>query len=283
MDRRNFIKLLGLAVAGAGVSTDALAGMVQASLTPAANPYFSDSWIKDYLHKMHNFDAHHPGDLYVSPARAPIFHSVRNRLLRVQRTVGYGNFHLIGFDEVLQVARGYSRVGTFPGRELDFIEEMFYRDAAEYGFLGPKAIRNLTEHIHRSSTVKIHRTGNHLYRGSPVALYHKLRKKVGSDAILTSGIRSVMKQFLLFLNKAQGSELNLSMASRSLAPPGYSFHGTGDFDVGQAGFGAANFTERFTTTGVFRRLTDQGFVKLRYCRNNFLGVRFEPWHIKVPA
>ena len=90
-----------------------------------------------------------------------------------------------------------------------------------------------------------------------------------------------MKQFLLFFNKAHDSGLNLSMASRSLAPPGYSFHGIGDFDVGQVGFGAANFTERFATTEVFRRLKDQGFVKLRYCRDNLLGVRFEPWHIKA--
>ena len=99
--------------------------------------------------------------------------------------------------------------------------------------------------------------------------------------VLTSGIRSVTKQFLLFLNKAYGSEGNLSLASRSLAPPGYSYHGIGDFDVGQTGLGPDNFTERFTTTSVYKRLNEQGYVRIRYPLDNMLGVRFEPWHIKV--
>jgi LAS superfamily LD-carboxypeptidase LdcB len=90
-----------------------------------------------------------------------------------------------------------------------------------------------------------------------------------------------MKQFLLFLNKAYRSRGNLSVASRSLAPPGYSFHGVGDFDVGQVGFGIANFSSRFTTTKVFKRLRDLGYIELRYPKGNLLGVRFEPWHIKV--
>jgi LAS superfamily LD-carboxypeptidase LdcB len=90
-----------------------------------------------------------------------------------------------------------------------------------------------------------------------------------------------MKQFLLFLNKANKNKGNLSMASRSLAPPGYSFHGIGDFDVGKKGYGIHNFTERFTKTNVYKRLTDLGYIKFRYERDNDLGVRFEPWHIEV--
>jgi hypothetical protein len=195
--------------------------------------------------------------------------------------VGYGNFHLLGFDEALKIARGYSRVGAFSKPEIAFVEKLFYQDAAAYGFYGAKPVRRLTETVQRSNVVKIPNTGNYLYRGDPLAIYRRLRETVGEEAILTSGIRSVMKQFLLFLNKAHDSGGNLSMASRSLAPPGYSFHSIGDFDVGQVGFGAANFTERFATTEVFRRLTDQGYVSLRYCRRNLLGVRFEPWHIKV--
>ncbi len=77
-------------------------------------------------------------------------------------------------------------------------------------------------------------------------MYHKIKKDVGENVILTSGLRSVTKQFMLFLNKAYHNDSNLSLASRSLAPPGYSFHGVGDFDVGQVGFGASNFTEKFT-------------------------------------
>jgi LAS superfamily LD-carboxypeptidase LdcB len=90
-----------------------------------------------------------------------------------------------------------------------------------------------------------------------------------------------MKQFMLFLNKAYQNQGNLSLASRSLAPPGYSFHGIGDFDVGQIGFGIDNFTERFTTSEVYRRLSELGYLTLRYTEKNLLGVRFEPWHIKM--
>ena len=90
-----------------------------------------------------------------------------------------------------------------------------------------------------------------------------------------------MKQFLLFLNKAYQNDGNISLASRSLAPPGYSFHGAGDFDVGQVGFGAANFTALFTTTPIYKRLSEIGYLMLRDPEENLLGMRFGPWHIKI--
>jgi len=99
--------------------------------------------------------------------------------------------------------------------------------------------------------------------------------------VLTSGVRSVIKQFMLFLTKAYHHDGNLSLASRSLAPPGYSYHGVGDFDVGQIGFGVDNFTARFVETDVFQRLADLGYIDLRYQQDNPWGVRFEPWHIKI--
>ena len=51
--------------------------------------------------------------------------------------------------------------------------------------------------------------------------------------------------------------------------------------MGQIGFGADNFTERFTTTRVYKNLKDLGYLNIRYERDNLVGVRFEPWHIKV--
>ncbi|HUI27578.1 MAG TPA: M15 family metallopeptidase, partial [Candidatus Kryptonia bacterium] len=100
-------------------------------------------------------------------------------------------------------------------------------------------------------------------------------------AILTSGVRGVMKQFALFLRKAFENNANLSLASRSLAPPGYSFHGISDFDVGQVGLGEDNFTRRFTGSEVYRRLIELEYVAIRYPIDNLVGVRYEPWHIKV--
>ena len=139
----------------------------------------------------------------------------------------------------------------------------------------------MTTRIKKSEVVKIPRTGNYLYKGAPQELYENIRKHVGDKLYLTSGIRGVMKQFLLFFNKADKNKGNLSLASRSLAPPGYSFHGISDFDVGQVGYGALNFTGSFTSTEVFKKLNALEFVSIRYPKDNLKGVRFEPWHIEV--
>jgi hypothetical protein len=160
---------------------------------------------------------------------------------------------------------------------------IFYFDAAHYGFFGKKPLKNITDRVKRREVVKIPYTGNYLFKGHPLQTYKEIMKGVGDGVVLTSGIRSVTKQFFLFLNKAYRNNGNLSLASRSLAPPGYSYHGISDFDVGQAGLGADNFTERFTATSVYKRLNEQGYVRIRYPLDNLLGVRFEPWHIKVDS
>jgi hypothetical protein len=91
------------------------------------------------------------------------------------------------------------------------------------------------------------------------------------------------KDFLL----SQGFHLlNLSAASRSLAPPGYSWHGRYDFDIGikNTEYRQLNFDKRFITTPLFKELFTAGYISLadlRYQQHNDLGVRFEPWHIKV--
>ena len=76
-------------------------------------------------------------------------------------------------------------------------------------------------------------------------------------------------------------DIYLSETSRSLAPPGYSFHGIGDFDVGKIGLGEANFTIDFSNTEEFQRLITLGYVDIRYTDTNRFGVRYEPWHIKI--
>ncbi|MBQ62174.1 MAG: hypothetical protein CMQ19_08870 [Gammaproteobacteria bacterium] len=125
------------------------------------------------------------------------------------------------------------------------------------------------------------RAGHFLYRGESDALYKKARRDLGSSILLTSGIRSVVKQTHLFLAKTIQSKGNLSRAARSLAPPGHSYHGIGDFDVGKVGLGSKNFTSEFAQTKEFQRLVDLGYVDMRYPLNNLLGARYEPWHIKV--
>ncbi|MBI9091577.1 MAG: M15 family metallopeptidase [Desulfobacterium sp.] len=225
----------------------------------------------------------HEMDVFLDSGDLPVLASVVARLKRVRRTMGYGNFSLMGFDDAVSNAAAYSSIGAFTPAEVAFMERLFYEDASIYGFLGEKKLLRITDTIRLKNIVKIPGTGNCLYRGTPLATYKKIKADVGKDAVLTSGLRGIVKQMLLFLSKAQAHEGNLSLASRSLAPPGYSYHGVGDFDVGKIGFGIANFTERFTTTRVYSSLVDTGYVKLRYTRGNRLGVRFEPWHIKVVA
>ncbi|OSM03943.1 putative peptidase M15 [Magnetofaba australis IT-1] len=235
----------------------------------------------EMLKRVRDFNSAHPGDIYVERWRIGLLRRAHHRFDQMERVVGHANFHLLSFDEALKVANRYSKVGQFTAEEMDFLEEIFYRSADEYGFMGDKPVRNLTEAVPRREVAKVPYTGNYLYRGDAMRVYDKIRKEVGRKVVLTSGVRSVVKQFHLFLAKAVESDGNLSLASRSLAPPGYSFHGVGDFDVGQRGLGKLNFTVHFTQSEVFQGLAERGYLKLRYTRDNQLGVRFEPWHIKV--
>jgi D-alanyl-D-alanine carboxypeptidase len=279
MDRRRFLKTLSGVVIGAGLAPEAMADILTRE---GWSPYLDEErYLKDYLFKMRHFNAHHDDDIYLSASDFQILKSALSRLKRLQRTVGHGNFYLLSFDDAVKIAHNYTRVSPFSPEELAFLEKIFYADSSIYGFLGEKPFKNLTDHIMRDRVVRDRASGNYLFKGKALETYRKIKKSLGDEVALTSGVRSVIKQFMLFLSKAYESDGNLSMASRSLAPPGYSFHGIGDFDVGQVGYGEFNFTERFTETNVFKRLVDMGFLRLRYHQDNMLGVRFEPWHIRV--
>jgi hypothetical protein len=282
MRRRDFLKAITAGVLLSGVDPYSLVSAAQ--LYPQSHGLSTSEFdvnIKDYLHKMQNFDQPHTGDVVLEKKELILLRACVSRLKRLQRTVGHGNFHLLSFDDGLRFARNYSKVGRFSREELDFLERIFYADSATYGFWGEKPIDNMTTRINKKEVVKIPESGNYLYKGEPQQMYEKVRKHVGDKLYLTSGIRGVVKQFFLFLNKANANNGNLSLASRSLAPPGYSFHGIADFDVGQIGYGSLNFTGRFTTTEVFKKLDYLAYVTIRYPKDNFKGVRFEPWHIKV--
>jgi hypothetical protein len=279
MNRRDFLKILAMGVIRWGGAPDASAKNME-SLSRTRSQHFDD-YIRDYLNKMENFNETHADDVQIDDALYKVFKSTVMRLRRLQQYAGHGNFQILSFEDGLNIARKYSRIGEFSKAEIRFMEMIFYAEAERYGFLGQKPLNKITDRIKTKEAMKVPHTGNYLYRGLPLETYENIKQLVGDEVVLTSGIRGIMKQFLLFLNKADKNHGNLSLASRSLAPPGYSFHGNGDFDVGQAGFGAANFTKRFTHTDVYKKLSELGYLKLRYPQKNLLGVRFEPWHIKV--
>ena len=252
--------------------TQALAG--GAHIDPDVN-------VKDYLTKIRNFDEHFVDDIVLKGAELKVLKSVTARLRRIQSTVGYANFGLLSFDQALYYAGRFSAIGEFTHAEKEFLERVFYTNSRDYGFYGEKVLDRLTAGYSERETAKIPYTGHFLLKGAPLNLYKKIQTQVGSSIVLTSGVRGIVKQMYLFLNKASENRGNLSLASRSLAPPGHSFHGVGDFDVGKTGLGALNFTEHFARTSEFRRLTDLGYIQIRYTESNPFGVRYEPWHIKV--
>ncbi len=276
MKRRHFLQLLSAAALSPGV----LQAATQ-TCTDDEQACHQDHHIKDLLARTQFPDRHYANDLFATEQQRPFLASALKRLGRLQRTVGYGNFNVISFDQGLVYSKRYSRIGDFTSQELAVLEEIFHVNAAEYGFLGEKPVDNLTTSIRRNEIVKVPRSGHFLYRGEAQEKFEQVRDAVGHSLILTSGIRSVTKQMYLFLRKAAKYDWNLSLASRSLAPPGYSFHGVGDFDVGKKGMGARNFSSAFAKTDEYKRLVDLGYVDIRYPEDNQLGVRFEPWHIKV--
>lgn len=233
------------------------------------------------LEKVKFFENEFIDDVYLDQSEFGILHAVLQRLDNTQKVVGHGNFNLLGFDALLKYAKRYDSVGEFSPSELDFLEKIFFAEASQYGFYGEKINANITDTIKDSDTISVPYTGHFLFRGKSQDYYSKLTRDLGPTVVLTSGIRSVVKQMHLFLAKCEKSNGNLSKASRSLAPPGHSFHGIGDFDVGRLGFGADNFTSKFAETDEFKKMQDLGYVQIRYTEDNQLGVRFEPWHIKV--
>ena len=207
--------------------------------------------------------------------------NLHSHLKRVRYICGYGHFNLVGIDEMNKIARNYSKVGSFTKEELALVERLFYEEASSYGFYGEKVLTDISDNINAREIAKIPRTGHYLFKGKPEQMYGQIRSELGESVVLTSGVRSIIKQLYLFINKAVKTKGDLSLASHSLAPVGYSYHGVGDFDVGKVGLGARNFTSAFSKTDEYKKLIDSGYVKIRYPQGNPFGVRFEPWHIKV--
>jgi hypothetical protein len=276
VERRHFLK-----ACFTGVAAATSPGLASSAVSTTSHTPIAEHHVKDYLSKIKNFNQHFDDDIILSPEDFVLLKSATKRLKRLQRYVGYANFSLISFDLARYYGRNYSAIGAFSKAEIDFIERIFYTNASDYGFLGEKVLPTLTAGTKRKDTVKIAGSGHYLFKGKSEQFYKKVVKDLGNSIILTSGVRGIVKQMHLFLNKAVESKGNLSMASRSLAPPGHSFHGVGDFDVGKRGFGRRNFTEAFAKTDEFKRLRDLGYIGIRYHEKNPFGVRFEPWHVKV--
>ncbi len=220
-------------------------------------------------------------DIYIEDKYKNDFISVRKKLAAIQSYVGYGNFNITSFDYSLKIAKNVSSIGQFTKSELEFLESIFYYDPKMHGFYGERISKNITDKIDIKEVVKIPYTGHYLFRGHSEETYYKMVEDIGESMVLTSGIRSIVKQTKLFLDKLDSENGNFTVAAKSLAPPAYTYHTIGDFDVGKKGFGHANFTSRFALTEEFLAMRKLKYIDMRYTINNKDGVRYEPWHVKV--
>ncbi|MCW8918412.1 MAG: M15 family metallopeptidase [Gammaproteobacteria bacterium] len=278
MHRREFLRNLGAAALLLhGTTASAAADELDETSTDPQG----DGGVRDQLPQAGSPDRHHATDIFLEAAQWPVLQRLQQRLGRVQQVVGHGNFALLGVDAMRRYARNFSQIGELAPDELALLEQLFYADASGYGFYGEKPLHSLTAAIDGRALLRQPGSSQYLFKGEAQRLYLQIQQALGAELVLTSGVRGVVKQMHLFLTKAAAFDGNLSLASRSLAPPGYSFHGVGDFDVGKRGWGARNFSAEFADTEEFRRLQELGFVTMRYPQDNRLGVRYEPWHIKV--
>jgi hypothetical protein len=209
----------------------------------------------------------------------PVVKSLLDKLETVQNQVGYVRFNTISFDEMLKIASRCKQ--PLSSEEIGYIENIFYGDPRQYGFFGERTVPRLTAITPEKELVYIKKTGHHLLRGASIEKYSTIKHLVGDELVLTSGVRAPVKQLHLFLKKMANEGGDLRLTSTCIAPPGFTFHSIGDFDIGKVGYGHANFSEKFQETDVFKKLYDGGYITIRYTTNNPFGVRYEPWHIKV--
>ena len=221
------------------------------------------------------------GDFYLSRDEFNLIISLNKRLKRVKRYVGFAKFNLISYQDTLFYARNYPAIGAFTKKELAFIDRLFYENPNKYGFYGSKTCTHIDNVISMRDVDKIPHTGHYLFKGKPQRDYKEILNDVGSTLILTSGIRNIVKQLSLYINKIYNSAGNMTKATISIAPPSFSYHTISDFDVGKKGWGYKNFTADFALTNEFEKMTQLEYIGMRYEKNNKDGVRFEPWHVEV--
>jgi len=220
-------------------------------------------------------------DVYLNRDEWALLVSVNDKLKKVKKYVGFANFNLLSLNDALFYARNYHKIGTFTKKEIAFIDKLFHEDPSQYGFYGQKTCENMNNKISRKDVEKIPYTGHFLFKGKAEDDYKSLKKDVGNTLILTSGVRNVVKQLSLYTNKIYNCRGNMTKASVSIAPPGYSYHTISDFDVGRKGWGHKNFTADFASTYEFSKMKKLDYIGMRYNKNNSDGVRFEPWHVEV--
>jgi len=146
MERRTFLKIATL---GSACTT-----------LPALSTIKQDggNLTEDYLNKIRNPNEFYEGDITSDQHKRRLVRKLAQRLGRVKKIVGHGNFSVLSFDDMLRYAKVYSKIGSFNKEEIAFLDELFHEDAVQYGFYGEKPLDDLTATIKRREIEKIPRT-----------------------------------------------------------------------------------------------------------------------------
>ena len=157
MKRRHVLKTLGLGCIGFGIAPKISAKTIKSYF---AGTEYPDDELKDYLHKIQNFNHPHADDVLIDDNLYVTFESAVMRLRRLQKLAGHGNYNILNFTDGLALARNYSRIGEFTKQELGFMELTFYADGQRYGFLGQKPLEEITDQVKKKDVLKIPHSGN---------------------------------------------------------------------------------------------------------------------------
>jgi hypothetical protein len=229
-----------------------------------------------------------PAAVATAAIDAAALRALADRLAAVERHMGAGRFSVTDYPAVFALGAAHAALRLSPA-ERATLDALFALDARRFGFAGPRASASLEATLPVSSLVTTRGSTARVYPPA-AALVARLQAAGCARLVVTSGVRGIPKQTLLFVRKVlQGGGTGwdfaraYATAARSVAPPGYSFHATGDIDVGESGAGPeVNFSERFVQTGTYRCIAAQPGVRWRYPPGNEAGVMHEPWHLAVP-
>ncbi|NQY95366.1 MAG: hypothetical protein HRT43_14465, partial [Campylobacteraceae bacterium] len=189
MERRKFLNYLQL-------------GTISTAALPFANNNLFASTFNRHRHDVKiEKKSLITSDIYLPSEHYKILKSVKNKLKLIQRYVGYGNFNIISFDKAVSTARWGRGIKRFTKEELNFMESMYYYDPSIHGFYGQRTSVNLTDKIRKKDVLKVPRTGHYLFKGKTVETYTHMKKDIGETIILTSGVRSIVKQMKLYIDK----------------------------------------------------------------------------------
>lgn len=198
----------------------------------------------------------------------------------VFRHIGYKKSNIINYYDFIKELNASKGLTPLTKNEKEIFDKIYYMDAKEFGFKGARVSSSYKKFIKKEDLIDVG-SGHYLYRGKSYRLYEQISRDTNDTIMITSGFRNVLKQFYIFTMRVIKLKGDMTKAKDLIAPPAYSYHYHGDFDIGVVGMGIDNFTSKIIEYKEYQKLIDLGTISIRYTKYNKIGVKYEPWHIKI--